>query len=176
LNPAQHHSELCGGETVTTANATQKAKSASEIRVNEKKWSKTLMDAGWTAVPSIILERQKALGLDSLDVNILLHLATYWWTHDNKPHPSKKTIAEAIGVKPRTVQRHIAELEAAGLIKREERRIVGKGSRTNLYHFDGLIKAALPFAKEKLEEIADREKARKQTIARKGKTKLQLIK
>lgn len=69
------------------------------------------MDAGWTVIPSVIIERQQVLGLDALDVNILLHLATYWWTPDNKPHPAKKTIADAIGVEPRTVQRRIAALE-----------------------------------------------------------------
>ncbi len=161
---------------MSTQKVATKAKAAEEIRVNEKKWSKTLMDAGWTAVPSVIIERQQALGLDSIDVNILLHLSTYWWTHDNKPHPSKKTIADAIGVKPRTVQRHIAELETAKLIRREERRVYGKGSRTNLYHFDGLIKAAQPFAQEKLKEIAERDAARKKAAARKGKAKLQLVK
>ena len=124
---------------------------ARELRINEQKWSKPLMDAGWTAMPTVIFERQQALGLDPLDVNILLHLASYWWTHDNKPHPSKVTIAKAIGVDPRTVQRHIADMEHDGLIYREERRIKGRGSKTNVYHFDGLIKEALPYAKEKLE-------------------------
>jgi Helix-turn-helix domain len=152
-----------------------KAEAAEALRVNEKKWSKPLIDAGWTAIPSVILERQKALGLDALDVNILLHLAVYWWTADNKPHPSKKTIAEAVGVEPRTVQRRIADLEAAKLIRREQRRIRGKGSRTNLYHFDGLIAAALPFAKEKLAERAKREAERKSATARRGKPKLRVV-
>ncbi len=30
------------------------------LRVNEQKWSKPLMDAGWTAFPSTIIEEQKA--------------------------------------------------------------------------------------------------------------------
>jgi len=98
--------------TPTTAAAPTTAK---EVRVNEKKWSKALMDAGWTALPSVIIERQKALGLDALDMNIILHLANYWWTRDNKPHPSKKTIAEAIGVAPRTVQRRITAYSMAAL-------------------------------------------------------------
>lgn len=159
--------------TETTAKI---AKADETLRVNEKKWSKPLMDAGWTAIPSVIVERQKALGLDSLDMNIIVHLSTYWWTPDNKPHPSKKTIAEAVGVLPRTVQRRIAALEAAGLIRREERRIAGQGSKTNLYHFDGLIKEALPFAKEKLAERATRDEAKKSSVARKGKQKLRLVK
>jgi DNA-binding Lrp family transcriptional regulator len=109
-------------------------------------------------------------------MNILLHLSVYRWTADNKPHPAKKTIAEAVGVEPRTVQRRIAALQAAKLIRREERRIKGKGSRTNIYHFDGLIEAALPYAREKLAERAERESAKKAAVARKGRPKLRLLK
>ena len=122
--------------------------------MNEKKWSKTLMDAGWTCFPSVIIERQKVLGLDATDVNILLHLASYWWHKDNKPHPSKKTIAAAMDVTPRTVQRRIAGMVRDGIIRREERRIPGKGSKTNLYHLDPLIEAALPYAQEKLKRTS----------------------
>ena len=154
---------------------TKQSHAAKQLRVNEQKWSKTLMDAGWTAVPSVIIERQKALGLDPTDVNIILHLASYWWTRDNKPHPSKRTIAEALDVTPRTVQRRIAALEKAGFIHREQRRIRGKGSRTNRYHFDGLINAAQPFAKEKLEERARREKEDKARPGRKGRPRLTVV-
>lgn len=40
----------------------KQTEAAKELRVNERKWSKTLMDAGWTAFPSVIIERQKAIG------------------------------------------------------------------------------------------------------------------
>ncbi len=156
--------------------AAARTEAAKELKVNERKWSKLLMDAGWTVIPSVIIERQQVLGLDALDVNILLHLATYWWTPDNKPHPAKKTIADAIGVEPRTVQRRIAALEKDGLIRREERRIPGQGSRPNLYHFDGLIKAARPYAEEKLQEIARREAENKDRVRRKGRPKLRVAK
>jgi hypothetical protein len=49
------------------------------LRRNEEKWTAPLMDAGWTAIPSIILDKQHALGLDPVDVNILLQLAKHWW-------------------------------------------------------------------------------------------------
>ena len=75
------------------------------LKVNERKWGKPLMDAGYTIFPSTILERQQALGLEPTDVNILLHLARHWGEKDNAPHPSKKSIAAAVGVHPRTVQR-----------------------------------------------------------------------
>lgn len=134
------------------------------------------MDAGWTAIPSVIVERQKALGLDAIDMNIILHLSTYWWTPDNRPRPAKQTIAQAVGVTPRTVQRHIARLDKGGLVKLEERRFKGKGSRPNVYHFDGLIKEALPYARKKIEEIAERAAAKKKTVASKGIQKLHLVK
>lgn len=137
----------------------QKSEAIKAIKTNEKKWGKKLMDAGWTAFPSIIVEKQHALGLDPLDVNIILYLSTYWWESENKPHPSKKTIADAIGVTSRTVQRRIADLEKAGFITREYRPDKDKGNKSNKYHFDGLIAAVEPFAQEKLEGIEARREA-----------------
>ena len=132
---------------------------AEALRRNEAKWSKPLIDAGWNAIPSIIIEKQEALGLDAIDMNIIVHLSNYWWQADNLPHPSVETIAKAIGVKPRTVQKRIKALHDLGLLTRTERRQTRHGSDTNLYGFEGLIKHALPYAQEK---IAEREK-RKQT-------------
>ncbi len=161
---------------MTSAEGTNAAAGdAAQLRVNEQKWSKLLMQAGWTVIPNVIFERQKALGLDPLDVTSApsgLILVEGW----EKPHPAKGTIAEAINVDPRTVQRRIAMLEAGGLIRREQRRIPGLGSKTNLYHFDGLIEAAKPYAQEKLAEIAARDADRKRRAARKGKPKLKLVK
>ncbi len=148
---------------------------AAEIRVNEKKWTPTLMKAGWTAIPSVIFERQLALGLDPLDINILLHIASYWWSKDSKPFPSKVTIAKAIGKNPRTIQRRIARLEAGKLIRREERRISKVGSKTNIYHLDGLIEAAKPYALEKIQARADEAAARAARAGRKGKPKLRVV-
>jgi predicted transcriptional regulator len=142
------------------------------MRTNEAKWSRELMQTGWTAIPNVIIERQRALGFDPLDVNILLHLFSYWWTPEGKPHPSKKTIAEAINVDPRTVQRHIARLEKAGMIRREQRREAGKGSKTNIYHFEGLIAAAKPYAREKALELEEKQALREARAARKGKAKV----
>jgi hypothetical protein len=56
-----------------------------QLKVNEKKWSKTLMDAKWTVIPNVILDRQQALGLEPVDVCILLHLAKHWWEADRLP-------------------------------------------------------------------------------------------
>jgi MarR family len=90
-----------------------------ELKKNEEKWTTPLMEAGWTVLPSVILDRQRALGLDSVDVNIILHLAKHWWYRDNPPHPSKKALAECMGLDESTIRRHIARLESDGLIRRE---------------------------------------------------------
>ena len=118
------------------------------LRRNEQKWTPELMEAGWLSIPNIIVEKQLDLGLDSTDINVLLHLVRYWWHRDNLPHPSKKTIAQCMNVDMRTVQRHIARMEQRGLIQRVERRDEARGQKTNYYDFTGLIKAATPLARE----------------------------
>lgn len=101
---------------------------AETIKVNEKKWTKDLLAGGWTVLPSIFFEKQHALGLDPIDINIIGHLSIYWWEKANLPHPSVATIAAAINVKPRTVQKHIKAMEDLGFMTRIERRQKGQGS------------------------------------------------
>ncbi len=153
-----------------------KSKSAIEgLKENEKKWGKPLIDAGWSLIPATIIERQQALGLDALDMNIILHIVNHWWKADSKPFPSKTKIANAVGVTARTVQRRIAEMEKGGLIRREERRIPNTGSKTNIYHLDGLIKGATPYAQEVLEDRAKTEAKRTERARKKGRPKLTVI-
>ena len=146
----------------------------SDLRTNEKKWTKPLMDAGWTALPSVIIENQRQLDLSPLDVNIILYLASKWWTAEGKPYPSKTTMAKAMNVHPRTIQKHVAALEAAAYIRREERRS-GTGSKPNIYHLDGLIEAVTPFAEEKLAEMEAKAAAAKRKQNRRGGPKLRLV-
>ncbi|MBD9560584.1 helix-turn-helix domain-containing protein [Ensifer sp. ENS03] len=137
------------------------------LKQNEKKWTPTLMKAGWSAIPNIIIEKQRALGLDALDINILLHLIQYWWLEENVPHPSVGTIAEALGVTPRTIQKRITAMQAAKLITREERRHSKFGSQTNLYRFDGLIAACKPHAEEKIAAAKKKAEEEKERVKRK---------
>jgi DNA-binding transcriptional regulator YhcF (GntR family) len=148
---------------------------STHLSTNEKKWSKPLMDAGWTALPSVIIENQRQLDLTPLDLNIILYLASKWWTAEGKPYPSKGTMAKAMNVHPRTIQKHVAALEAASYLRREERRTEA-GSKTNIYHLDGLIKAAKPFAIEKLAEMKDKAELARRRQSRRGAPKLRLVK
>ncbi len=127
------------------------------LRRNEQKWTPTLLAAGWTLLPSVILERQGDLGLDAVDVNIILHLARHWWYSENPPRPSKRRIADCMKVDPSTVRRHLARLERRGLISRVPRFDPIRGQQSNTYDMSGLIKAALPFAEEAIAVIAERQ-------------------
>lgn len=145
-----------------------------QIKRNEAKWTKPLMEAGFTVLPTVLIQRQKALHLEPLDINIVLHLASYWWDADRPPYPAKKTIADAVGVTPRSVQRRIANLEKMGLIKRVARSSLEAGQQSNLYTFDGLIEMAKPYAEE---EIARRKKAKDEAEkARKRRLPVRLVK
>ena len=49
-----------------------------------------------------------------------MQLCDFWWERDRKPYPGKAVLAERLGLSPRQVQRHIADLETAGLVERVE--------------------------------------------------------
>ncbi len=138
------------------------------LRENEKKWTKTLVDAGWSLIPSVILERQQALGLNAVDMNILLHIARRWWYANKLPFPSKSEIADCMGIHESTVRRHIEQMEKDGLIKRISRFVPGQGQKSNYYDLSGLINEVRPYAKEALATRAKRTREDKQTRTRKG--------
>jgi len=87
-------------------------------QVSEKKWGKAVMKLGFTIIPSLLLRAQQRLGLNPTQLAILLQLADYWWDEERKPYPSKKALSDRLGLSPRTIQRYIAELEEAGLVRR----------------------------------------------------------
>lgn len=125
-------------------------------KVLEAKWGKAVIAAGFTALPDVIFQNQKALKLQPLDVLILLHLSSYWWKPDENPWPAKGTIADAIGVDPRTVQRSIKRMEDLGYVKRIERKAKAGDNLSNEYDLRGLARAAKKLADEKIDLKAKR--------------------
>ncbi len=142
-----------------------------KLRANEKKWTPELMRPGWTMVPSVLMEYQRELGLNAIQFNNLMQLAKHWWK-ETPPFVSKGTIAKAMRVSARTVQRHLAALEKAGLILRETRYRQDGGRTSNRYVFDGLIEKAKPYAATMLEVRAKKIAER----AQRGTPKLKLVK
>jgi hypothetical protein len=132
-------------ETAETGTA-KKTKKAPNRKNSVRMWGKPVMDAGYSYLPNTLLLKQDELELDSVDVNILLHLITSWWKKERAPYLSKRTIATRMGVNPSTVQRHVRRMEAKGLLKRVERRGANKGRQTNCYDLRLLADKLHPLA------------------------------
>lgn len=132
-----------------TTTATQ-AQSAITQKALQKKWGATIIGAGYTAVPDILLRRMGALGLKPMEMIVLLQILTYWWEADNKPYPSKKAIASAIGCSEKAVQKTITRLQKLAFVARIERRRDADRSQTNIYDFAPLIQMLEPHAHEEV--------------------------
>src|SRR3546814_3484984 len=63
LNPLRARGIFAARKDNHMAAKKQKDSSA-DLRTNEKKWTKPLLDAGWTALPSVIIETQRQPMLD----------------------------------------------------------------------------------------------------------------
>ncbi|AKH42529.1 AraC-like DNA-binding protein [Altererythrobacter atlanticus] len=109
-------------------------------KASEKKFGKPVMDVGFCITPSMLMKAQARIGLNPVQFNIVMQLLDQWWAAERRPWPSKATIAERMGMSPRQIQRHIAEMEGAGLIRRIGRTKPGKGKTSNEYDLSGLVK------------------------------------
>lgn len=136
------------------------------------KVGKTVTDVGWTAFPNALLIRQRELKLTAHDINNMLHLLRCWWIAVDLPRPSKATIAAAMGVHPRTVQRRIVIMERAGLISRQPRKGPSRASKTNAYDLAPLVTRLTPLAEEILKER--RAKAEKRPTLRRPARKARM--
>lgn len=133
-------------------------------RSSEKKWGKAVCDLGFSIIPSLIFRAQARLGLNATQLAVLLQLADYWWDQERHPYPSKTTLGERLQLSPRQVQRYIAELEAAGFVKRIDRFASHKGRLSNHYDLSGLV-AKLKRLEPEFREV---ENKRKQVTKRGG--------
>ena len=136
-------------------------------KASERKWGKAVMGLGFCIVPSLLLRAQRRLRLTPTQLAVLMHLADYWWDVDRKPYPSKRTLAERLGKSPRQVQRIIAELEAAGLVERIERRAAHKGKLSNIYDLSGLVKRLKELEPE-FREVEEEVRSRRKEVASPG--------
>jgi DNA-binding transcriptional ArsR family regulator len=99
------------------------------------KWGSALA-AGWQVVPNVLVRAQAQLGLDAVDVAVLLNLNMHWWRKEDFPYPRPTIIAKRMGVSKRTVERRIEKLVKAGLL---ERLPLTKEGKLRQYKLDGLV-------------------------------------
>lgn len=75
------------------------------------------VDPGLVIVPGVLLKYQQRLGLEALDVMVILNLVELWEEGDDMPAPRVTVLAGRVGRNRRTVERVLAKLEIAGLVR-----------------------------------------------------------
>jgi predicted transcriptional regulator len=139
-------------EAQTDQSAVETEKDGAQAAQDDKnslnaKWGKQTMDVGFTVLPSVLLRSQARLKIKCNELAVLVHLIEHWWKPGSMPWPSKKTIAERLGVSDKTVQRAMVKLEKEKLIQRNSRFLkTSKGRTSNEYDLAPLV--------DRLKEIA----------------------
>lgn len=133
------------------------------LRASEQKWGERVIGAGFCIVPSLLIRAQQRLGLNPTQFAILIHLADFWWDASRKPFPSKKTLSERLGIGPRQVQRYLADLEDAGLVKRIERTAAHRGKISNEFDLTGLV-LRLRELEPEFREVEDKARASRRAV------------
>jgi DNA-binding transcriptional ArsR family regulator len=136
-------------------------------QASEKKWGKDVMKLGFSVLPSLLFRAQRRLGLSPTQLAVLVQLADFWWDEERKPYPSKETLSQRLGIGPRQIQRHIADLEEAGLVRRIERRAAHKAKLSNAYDLSGLVEKLKKLEPE-FREVAEETKALRRNVAKPG--------
>lgn len=136
-------------------------------RSSESKWGTEVMALGFCVLPSLIFRAQARLGLNPTQLAVLLQLADFWWDSGRKPFPKKADLADRLKLSERQVQRHIADLETAGFVRRIERTYGRRGKISNEYDLSGLVNK-LKALEPQFREVAEETKARKKAVAKPG--------
>ena len=123
----------------------------------QDKWGIALNN-GFVVVPSALFLNQSKIGISDGEVLVLLNLIMAWREVGTRPFPRTTTLAKRMGVTVRTVQRHVDQLEAKGLISR----VKIKGGRTEdraitEYGLSGIV--------TKLQELGSKPQVARETSA-----------
>ncbi len=129
----------------------------------ERLWGKAVRSHGFAAVPTIMVRAQRRLGVNPTQFCILVQLLEYWRLPERAPFPTKKQLADRIGLSETAIQQNMRALETAGLVRREQHKTSAGDWGANTYHLDGLVariqKLEPDFAEEKKKKEEERRKA-----------------
>lgn len=101
-----------------------------------------IMQAGFTAVPNLLLNHYVALDITPAELVFILHIWQYWWNVKD-PYPALRTVAEKMGKDLRQTRRYAEGLKTKNLLKVRERTAPGKGQITSEYDFSPLLERLL---------------------------------
>ena len=99
-----------------------------------------ILQAGFTAVPNLVLDHYASLGITPGEMMFIIHLWQYWWT-EKDPYPSLKTIAAKMSVSRRQVSNYTQSLKTKQFLLVHERQDPERGQVTSEYDFTPLIQA-----------------------------------
>jgi len=136
-------------------------------RVATEKWGAGVMSHGYCIVPSLLLRGQRRMNLNATQLAILLQIIDHWWDPKRLAFPGKAELASRLGIGERQVQRHIAELEQEGLVKRVDRYGENGGRQSNYYDLQGLINR-LNEIEPDFKEAREESRRRKKQVATRG--------
>lgn len=105
----------------------------------ERIWGKAVYGHGYAGIPSILIQAQRRLGINAMQMNIIIQLLDYWHEPSRKPFPTKRDLAKRMDVTEKTIQNDMRALEKAGILQREMRKTAAGDWNSNIYHLDGLI-------------------------------------
>lgn len=135
----------------------------------ERLWGKRVKGHGYCGVPAIMICSQHRLGVNPTQFCILLQLLEYWRSPERAPFPTKRQLADRMGVKQSTIKSNMAALEKAGLIWREQHKTSAGDWGANTYHLEGLVNRIQKLEPEFAEEKRKRDAARRKVETPKGK-------
>lgn len=142
-----------------------KSKKPDTRRASEKKFGKPVVDFGFSIVPSILMQAQERIGINPVQFNIIMHLLDFWWEKGRKPYPTKKKMADRMNMSERQIQRQIAELEKAGLVRRIARTRPRRGKTSNEYDLSGLVKKLQELEPE-FTEVKEENRKRRENVSK----------
>jgi hypothetical protein len=107
-------------------------------KVLREKWGGAL-EGGFQLIPNVLIRAQKQLGLEAVDLVVLLNLNLHWWTPAELPHPRPTIIANRMGLSKRTVERSLQRLAKLGYIERLPPIKRKDGAMVRPYRLTGLV-------------------------------------
>lgn len=105
-----------------------------------------LADAGFQALPDVLLLYQSNVGVSSEELNVLLNLMAHWYEPDRMPYPSSISIARRMGVSRRTIQRVLANLVEKGFVEKLKPTAAPQAAA---YNVEPLLEKFRPFARHR---------------------------
>src|SRR4051794_26117310 len=64
----------------------------------ERIWGKAVYGHGYAGIPSILIQAQRRLGINAMQMNIIIQLLDYWHEPSRKPFPTKRDLAKRMDV------------------------------------------------------------------------------